>query len=98
MMFMNEWEIEEYRERLARHPVLGPATHFLYEFMREVNRHSDGWPYWSQPVTAAKQLMVLIQNGDATAVQVKTALRPIKAFMTRRGTAAGMTLPTMRVQ
>jgi hypothetical protein len=39
--------------------------------------------------------MTLIQKGDATRDEVKAALRPIKSFMTRKGTAAGMTLPSI---
>lgn len=95
MMFMNEWEIGEYRDRFATHPTLGPATRFLDAFMREVNAHSDGWPYWSPPVKAAKRLMTVIQQGEATRAEVVGAIGPIKAFMTRRGTAAGMVLPTL---
>jgi hypothetical protein len=97
MMFMNEWDIERRNRELRFHPVLGPATQFLYDFQREVNQHSDGWPYWSAPVKAAKQLMILIERGEATPAEVKAALRPIKAFMTRRGTAAGMVLPVLKL-
>lgn len=110
MMFMNEWEIEENVARHRRHPALGPATQFLYAFMREVNSHSDGWPYWSPPVHSAKALMILIERGnkrarsswpeeveDVTLAEVQTALRPIKSFMTRRGYAAGMKLPALQL-
>lgn len=96
MMFMNEWEIEENRDRYATHPILGPATRFLYDFMLETNRHSDGWPYWSAPVKAAKQLMLFVQKEDGTQAELLSAIRPIKSFMTRRGNAAGMTLPSFR--
>jgi hypothetical protein len=96
MMFMNEWEIEESVNRHARHEVLGPAARFLRAFMWEVNAHSDGWPYWSAPVKAAKQLMELVHKGDATESELRQAMSPIKAFMTKRGIAAGMTLPTLR--
>jgi hypothetical protein len=108
MLFMNEWEIGEARDRWARHPALGPATRFLDAFKNEVNRHSDGWPYWSAPVKAAGKLMTLILDSEKAARErglaelsspelaaVRKALAPIKAFMTRRGTAAGMTLPTL---
>jgi hypothetical protein len=94
MMFMNQWEIEEAVCRRANDPVLGPATVFLEKFMHEVNAHSDGWAYWSAPVNAAKQLMQLIKLGYATEAQYRKALGPIKSFMTRRGKAAGMVMPT----
>ena len=107
MLFMNEYEISEARSRWARHPALGPATKFLDAYMREVNAHSDGWPYWSAPVKAAAKLMELIRASDAVArssglddsapslAAVRKTLSPIKAFMTRRGAAAGMTLPPL---
>ena len=95
MMFMNEYEINDRAERYRNHPVLGPATRFLQAYMGEVNAHSDGWPYWSPPVKAAAKLMTLIQRGDATLAEVTKALSPIKAFMTRRGNAAGMKLPSL---
>lgn len=105
MLFMNEYDIQTLRVRYALHPVLGPATRFLDEFKDEVNAHSDGWPYWSAPVKAAKQLIALIQSHTVvyrpvadrpiTADDVRKAIAPIKAFMTRRGKAAGMTLPEL---
>lgn len=95
MIFMNEWDIAESVVRFARHPVLGPATRFLQCYRDEVNRVSDGWPYWSPPVKAAAHLITLIQRGDASHAEVRRALGPIKAFMTRRGNVAGMVLPTL---
>ena len=95
MMFMNEWEIREQCDRWRWHQTLGPATRFLRDFMVEVNQHSDGWPYWSPPVRSAAQLMTLIQNGSATEGELNKAIAPIKAFMTRRGNKAGMTLPLL---
>lgn len=97
MMFQNEYEIARNMDRFATHPALGPATRFLHAFMCEVNAHSDGWPYWCPPVHAAAKLMTLINTGNATAADVRKAIGPIRAFMTRRGTAAGMTLPTLEV-
>lgn len=104
MVWMNRWEVEDQRAQRAAHPVLGPATQFLYDFMREVDAHSDGWPYWAPPARAAAKLMQLIQDQrthlpnrpPVTDADVRKALAPIKAFMTRRGTGAGMTLPSLR--
>ena len=107
MIFINEHEIEDAAIRFRQHPVLGPATLFLRNFADEVNRHSDGWPYWSPPVKAAAKLITLINSHlyagmgayprlpEPTLADVQKTLAPIKAFMTRRGIAAGMTLPTL---
>lgn len=101
MHYMNEYEIKEAVRYFQHDPVLGPAARFLEHYKNEVNRHSDGWPYWSAPVHAAKQLIVLLEthralgwhDAPATHSEVRKALTPIKAFMTRRGTAAGMQMP-----
>lgn len=107
MMFMNRDEIAQAADRFANDPVLGPAARFLRAFQEEVDAHSDGWPYWSPPVKAAAKLMELLRGHlfagmgayprlpAATPADVRRTLAPIKSFMTRRGTAAGMTLPTL---
>jgi hypothetical protein len=100
MLFMNEWDIEEAVNRFRQHPTLGPAARFLRDFKNEVNSHSDGWPYWSPPVHACKQLIQLFPSNpyqpvskEVTRKDVLKALAPIKSFMTRRGNKAGMKLP-----
>ena len=88
---MNEYDIARNVVRYHQHVALGPATKFLEAYMREVNAHSDGWPYWSAPVKAAAKLMTVIELGEpATIADVRKALIPIKSFMTRRGRLAGM--------
>ncbi len=47
-------------DRFAGHPILGPAARFLEAFKEQVNRKSDGWPYWKQPAHAAGKLMYLL--------------------------------------
>lgn len=94
MRYMNEWDIQEAVQRYSDHPVLGKATRFLVDFRDEVNSHSDGWAYWRQPVNAAAKLMALFDEPDAvTEKDFTRALGPIRSFMTRRGIAAGMTMP-----
>jgi hypothetical protein len=107
MMFMNDYDIETAARQFHGDPVMGPVTRFLRAFMREVNSHSDGWAYWRPPLLACKQLMMLIQREEkrhrdnwppsepVTMAEVKKAMGPIKAFMTKRGNAAGMTLPPL---
>jgi hypothetical protein len=106
--FMNEYDVDEAVALLGNDPVLGKAVRFLRDFKDEVNGHSDGWAYWRQPVAAAGQLMTLIEAGmakkrgygrdtDPSVViddkALAKALSPIKAFMTRKGLAAGMEMP-----
>ena len=96
MLYMNDFDIAIATQRNADHPVLSRATAFLVEFRDEVNSHSDGWPYWSAPLKAARKLMELVQSDDATEDQLIAALSPIKAFYTRRGNAAGMKFPEVQ--
>jgi hypothetical protein len=94
MLFMNQWEVEEARERYASHAILGPATTTLYNLMRWANANSDGWAYWPKPTRAAAQLMELVQNhtrdlrrdghASVSTDDLKRAYRPIKAFRTRQ--------------
>ena len=98
-MFMNEWDVENARNRYAGDPVLGPATQTLYNLMRWANRNSDGWAYWPKPGRSAQQLEKLIDRADAayrrydpdftgiiTAEEVFKAYSPIKAMATRART------------
>jgi hypothetical protein len=107
--FMNEYDIEDAVRTLGNDPVLGKAARFLKEFMDQVNSHSDGWAYWRAPVAAAGQLMTLIEQGMAVKrgqqfqetaplindKSIAKAMGPIKAFMTRKGLAAGMQMPKL---
>jgi hypothetical protein len=107
-MWMNQYEIEEARERFARHAVLGPAARFLDAFKDEVNAHSNGWAYWQAPAKAAEKLMTLIQSHlhagmgcypvppVPTAREVEKALVPIRGFYTCKGYKAGMKMPDVR--
>jgi hypothetical protein len=93
MLFMNQWDIEEAVQRHARHPILSKATRLLYDLMNLANEVSDGWCYWPKPCRAAKKLQELIQANDprtkkwdapeVTEADLKAAIAPIKAFMTR---------------
>ena len=103
-MWINESEIDEAVYRF-QHGVLGQAARFLHAFKEQVNQVSDGWAYWQAPSRAADQLMTLVHSHlrsgmgaypvppMVTVADFKKTLIPIKAFMTRTGTAAKMTLP-----
>jgi hypothetical protein len=74
------------------------ASKFLNDFKKEVNAHSDGWENWAPPAKAAAQLTTLVKSGSVDVESITKALAPIKAFMTRRGLAAGMTMPKLVVK
>ena len=92
MHYMNSVEVENNVTKFRNHPVLGEAAKCLKAFMDEVNAHSDGWAYWRPPVQAAHSLMLILEEGraDVTYKTYVRTLQPIKAFMTRKGDAAGM--------
>ena len=97
--WMNRMDVDEAADRYAKEPVLGKATKFLKEFVEEVDNHSDGWPYWKAPAHAAQSLMDLIQSPKlATEEALAKAMSPIKSFMTKRGTAAGMKMPEIALE
>jgi hypothetical protein len=96
MLFMNEGEIDQAKERFKNHPVLGRATRILEAFKDKVNASSDGWCYWKAPLQAAKKLIEFIQSHNnfgpraladeppaPSEALLKKALTPIKAFCTK---------------
>ena len=108
LLYMNDYDIQNALDHFQSDPTLGPAVRFLSAFKEEVDSHSDGWAYWKAPVAAAGQLMTLIQNamngartGKRTPVtpqDIAKAMAPIKAFMTRKGLAAGMQMPKLAIK
>lgn len=92
-LFMNENEIDFAVARYAGYPVLSKAARLLSAYRHEVNRKSDGWPYWGHK--AAAKLMALIYNAEArersghpadvTDAEVRRCVAPIKSFCTKRG-------------
>jgi hypothetical protein len=97
MRYMNEYDIENALALYREHPILGPATRTLRNLASWTNLNSDGWCYWPQPCRAAAKLQEMIvrdgtsryrfdkEREDVTAEEYAKALRPIKAFRTRRG-------------
>jgi hypothetical protein len=95
MRFMNAYEIDEARERLRDHPILGPATQTLAALRDCADANSDGWHSWPKPARAAAKLMELIlgddayearfgEREDATSARLCAAYAPVKAFRTRQ--------------
>jgi len=105
--WMNDYEIQDAQRRFAQDPIIGPVCNFLAAFADEVNSNSDGWHSWPLPAHAASSLMGLVQKAKdnsrnsmpgqvpVTVEDVKKAMAPIKAFMTRRGLKAGMVMPSL---
>lgn len=98
MTWMNEYEIEDALRLFAREekPNLRRGAETLSNLKEWTNSNSDGWPYWSKPAKAATRLMdELVQATssirtfhevkDLTDAELRKALTPIKAFLTRQG-------------
>jgi hypothetical protein len=92
-MWMNEWEVEDAVERFTDEtPNLHRGVGILSRLMRWTNNNSDGWPYWQKPSNAAGKLMDHLHAAmrsyavkDITEAELKKALSPIKAFLTKQG-------------
>lgn len=96
MLFMNDWDIENALRRVQpdTQPNLTSAVVALANLAAWANANSDGWHSWPKPCRAAKALQTLIQGAekayrsgsdeDVTAADVKKALAPVKAFLTRQ--------------
>jgi hypothetical protein len=98
---MNEHEIDSAVRKYRPETPSGRAAQFLSDFRHEVNAHSDGWCYWKAPVTASAKLIQFLTGPEDAVTRsekaLKVALVPIRSFMTRRGNAAGMTMPKIEV-
>jgi hypothetical protein len=99
-MFMNEWDVQEARERFdaAETPNLAEAARILDALMHWTNQNSDGWPYWSKPSHAARKVQEALtlatqdyyrgtEVTDLPKADLTKALAPIKAFLTKQGVA-----------
>ena len=94
MSWMNEYEIENALRVSAQYelPNLRRGAEVLSRLKDWTNSCSDGWPYWAKPGKAAAKLMDLIEprmyrphGEDITEAELKAALSPVKAFLTRQG-------------
>lgn len=98
MRFMNRFDVEEAVARFSWGTA--PNRYYVARVVQNLvdwtDRNSDGWPYWPKPARAAAKAFALIDGytwserreqemHDATEAEVKAALAPIKAFLTRQG-------------
>lgn len=91
---MNEYDIEEALRSTAQQelPNLRQAAEVLSRLKDWVNSCSDGWPYWNPPRKASSNLQGLLTRAtlykygarDCTEAEVKRAITPVKAFLTRQ--------------
>ena len=94
-MWMNEYDIDEALNNTPEGSNLERGAQILYRLKNWTNENSDGWPYWRKPANAASKLMVLLDSWsgrnhylndyDCSEADLKAALTPIKAFLTRQG-------------
>lgn len=113
MMFMNEYEVDDAVWNLQRIERLDgidlgnlrKIAESLSSYRDWVNSVSDGWPYWSPAIKAARKAQEALQsfahahwrgNGsheDVDRATVTAALRPMRAFVTRHGGDAKAVVP-----
>jgi hypothetical protein len=98
MQYMNDFDLDNARARFSEGNTPNRARLAMVVALLAdwTNEHSDGWAYWLPPRRAANKAMTLInsttnvandeqERTDATDAEVKAALTPIKAFLTRQG-------------
>lgn len=98
MTFLNEYEITDLRFFFHAEdtPNLARGAEALGNLMVWTNQNSDGWPYWTKPARAARQLMDLLNAAqseyfkgneveDCTEQDLRKVLVPVKRFLTTQG-------------
>jgi hypothetical protein len=98
---MNDYDLQMARSRFTRSTTPNRlALVMVVDNLREwADQNSDGWAYWPKPCRAAAKAMALIESrtsrendeqeaNDITDAEMKAAVRPIKAFLTREGVRA----------
>jgi hypothetical protein len=98
MKYMNDYDLQ--RARVTYIPGVTPNRHRVTYVVSRLaiwaDANSDGWCYWPKPCRAAAKAIALIDSEtnaindhkrqvDATDAEVKGAISPIKAFLTRQG-------------
>jgi hypothetical protein len=107
---MNEWDIESALRRFdpGRTPNRAYLANVVSALRDWANSNSDGWVYWPLPVRAARKAIELIDGGttperieqeehDATDAEVRAALSPIKALLTKQGVRHETVLPARQI-
>jgi hypothetical protein len=97
MAWMNEWDVEDALRYFGDDtPNLRTGAIVLGHLVMWTNDNSDGWPYWHKPSRASQRLQDLLSGAmndyrrgnavpDISDRTLRSALTPIKAFLTRQG-------------
>jgi hypothetical protein len=88
---MNDYDLHVARQRFGRGSTPNRlALVITVERLAEwADTVSDGWAYWRKPLQAAQRAIELIdglntdERADITEQEMLTAVKPIKAFLTR---------------
>lgn len=96
MKYMNDYDLHFAVRRFTSASMPNRlALALMVDHLREeTDQVSDGWAYWPKPCRAAAKAMALIESTtsaandeqervDATDEEVRAAVRPVKAFLTR---------------
>ena len=101
MLYMNYYDLAMARSRFTRSATPNRlALVMVVDNLREwADQNSDGWAYWPKPCRAAAPAMRLIdsttnaennrqEREDITDAQMRRAVVPIKAFLSRQRVSA----------
>lgn len=94
-MFMNDFDIMRARRSCLSldWPNRGKLVEVVDRLREWADDNSDGWSSWPKPSRAASKAADIIQGDrtnsafdrpDATEAEVRAALSPVKAFLTRQ--------------
>lgn len=95
-MWMNEWDIERALDTFSETdtPNLLYGAQVLDKLREWTDSNSDGWAFWPKPAKAASRLSGILYDAlvkemhgltDITDQELRSACRPVKAFLTRHG-------------
>lgn len=96
MRYMNDYDLESARRRFIGESMPNRlALTMVVDNLRVwADDHSDGWAFWRKPARAASSAMALIdshtfrERSDVSDAEMRAAVRPIKAFLTRERVSA----------
>lgn len=100
MRFANTFDIEQFVSLFndGSTPNAYQGALVLDRLSGWADANSDGWAYWPKPVRSAARLIEALETlrtayyrggfiADISDADLKAALRPVKAFLTRQGVA-----------
>jgi hypothetical protein len=93
------WTWQQRHNNATGRPMAGALADNLAALAQWADDNSDGWSTWPKPARAARTATLLLRDldnrereswstgrlDDLTAADVKRALSPVRAFLTRQG-------------